>query len=348
MFRPHPADSHPLVLASRTVLMHLLHHYQNFPSSGGVARIVSDVSEFEDSPLESAGAFMTVMSAAVFRADNVEFFVLGSSMVLSLVDLPSTDTQPAAARLIVRDMTGRYAVDFVSEQTTQQYPSVNSTAYQAQFEELKAQLAGLVERHEPCSSELAAVEAEATEWEIRPFPRSSGQPPKWSADAGVGADSHDVDMLQSALEFIAETGRGWLPATLEHIFDAAPAPLNTDTAEKKVEEALETQHAGERSYLKDAAAHPRWEKTEHWRHARTRSPTPSRTITHHHSPSHIQAHMRRHAHLPFFQVVHGVPSSVDSKSACSWLAISPLPHAAEPSGSLWMGQPETHPHAGEE
>ncbi|XP_066281378.1 ral GTPase-activating protein subunit alpha-1-like isoform X5 [Branchiostoma lanceolatum] len=106
-------------LAARTVLSHLVDHIGHFPLGGGPAVLNSLVHEIDDCPELT---FMDDLTLEIFQAPNVQFFVLNNKNIISVVEIPAEDlpgggatggltTGKTQARLIVRDIGGKYAWD---------------------------------------------------------------------------------------------------------------------------------------------------------------------------------------------------------------------------------------------
>uniref|UniRef100_A0A8D8VA16 Probable Rho GTPase-activating protein CG5521 n=2 Tax=Cacopsylla melanoneura TaxID=428564 RepID=A0A8D8VA16_9HEMI len=107
------STGHAVQLAARMIIGHLVNHIGHFPLSGGVARISSLVSEYDDIPQ---------LSSQVLCAPNMQLFVRGFSCLMSLIELPVLEvpgggitaglvTAPSQVRVLLRDLGGKSCWD---------------------------------------------------------------------------------------------------------------------------------------------------------------------------------------------------------------------------------------------
>ncbi|XP_022790933.1 ral GTPase-activating protein subunit alpha-2-like, partial [Stylophora pistillata] len=111
-----PPKSDSVELTARAVLMHMVNHMGHYPLGAGPSRVDSLISEHED----NQNVDTDELSASIFNAPNVQFFVLNDSVLISLVELPLEDsvaqevpasTAATQVRVITRDMTGKNVWD---------------------------------------------------------------------------------------------------------------------------------------------------------------------------------------------------------------------------------------------
>ncbi|KAF8789182.1 Ral GTPase-activating protein subunit alpha-1 like protein [Argiope bruennichi] len=88
-FRTIQSQDHNLVirLASKSLMYHLINHLGHFPMGIGASRLTSLVNEHDDVPNLTGDE----LSAEVFHAPNVQFFVLNNSSIISFVEIPALD-----------------------------------------------------------------------------------------------------------------------------------------------------------------------------------------------------------------------------------------------------------------
>ena len=92
--------------SAEAVLLHLLHHFNNFAPPFGPATIHS-----------------TIVGPGVATEDKTDFhnkyqyFSFNDTTIIAFVELPETETEGPRARVIIRDLTGRYVWDALSEPT---------------------------------------------------------------------------------------------------------------------------------------------------------------------------------------------------------------------------------------
>lgn len=85
--------------SAEALLLHLLHHFNNFPPASGPATIHSTVvgpgvAASED-PLE----------------EQYQYFAFNDTTIVAFVELAPTETEGSQARILLRDLTGRYCWD---------------------------------------------------------------------------------------------------------------------------------------------------------------------------------------------------------------------------------------------
>lgn len=76
----------PVRLAARTLISHLVNHMFHFPMAVGAASLSSMVNEHDDNPMVASSS--DELSADVFKAPNVQMFVVNDCALMSLVELP--------------------------------------------------------------------------------------------------------------------------------------------------------------------------------------------------------------------------------------------------------------------
>ncbi|XP_008485943.1 probable Rho GTPase-activating protein CG5521 [Diaphorina citri] len=114
------STGHAVQLAAKMIIGHLVNHIGHFPLSGGVARISSLVSEYDDIP--NLCYQEQQLSSQVLCAPNMQLFVLGSSCLMSLIELPALEvpgggitagliTAPSQVRVLLRDLGGKSCWD---------------------------------------------------------------------------------------------------------------------------------------------------------------------------------------------------------------------------------------------
>ncbi|CAL1264601.1 unnamed protein product [Larinioides sclopetarius] len=105
-------------LASKSLMYHLINHLGHFPMGIGASRLTSLVNEHDDVPNLTGDE----LSAEVFHAPNVQFFVLNNSSIVSFVEIPALDmpgggatagltTSKSQVRIIIRDLGGKFSWD---------------------------------------------------------------------------------------------------------------------------------------------------------------------------------------------------------------------------------------------
>lgn len=85
--------------SAEAVLLHLLHHFNNFAPPYGPATIHS-----------------TIIGPGVSQDDvggyhQYQYFSFNDTTIIAFVELPKTELRGAQARMIIRDLTGRYVWD---------------------------------------------------------------------------------------------------------------------------------------------------------------------------------------------------------------------------------------------
>ncbi|KAK3092349.1 hypothetical protein FSP39_001673 [Pinctada imbricata] len=114
--KPKQEEKHSIHLAAKTLINHLVNHYCHFPMGAGAARLSSSIQEHHDleEPVED-------LKPEIFGATNVQFFVLNRRTLVSLIELPALldlpgggvtaglTTAQTIARVILRDLTGKYS-----------------------------------------------------------------------------------------------------------------------------------------------------------------------------------------------------------------------------------------------
>ncbi|KAG8192293.1 hypothetical protein JTE90_002117 [Oedothorax gibbosus] len=105
-------------LAAKSLLYHLVNHLGHFPMGIGASRITSLVNEHDDVPNLTGDE----LSAEVFHAPNVQFFVLNNTSIVSFVEIPALEmpgggatagltTSKSQVRIIIRDSGGKFSWD---------------------------------------------------------------------------------------------------------------------------------------------------------------------------------------------------------------------------------------------
>lgn len=117
-------------LASRTMLSHLVNHLFHFPMGAGAASLSSMIHENDDvkenGVTSEAENNVEELTMEVFKAPNIQFFLLNENTVLTLVELPVTNhrrnarpnpytsglkTAQSQVRIILRDISGKFCWD---------------------------------------------------------------------------------------------------------------------------------------------------------------------------------------------------------------------------------------------
>lgn len=107
-----------VTLCAKTILSHLVTHLGHFPLAIGAARLSSLVVEHDDVP----NLISDELSSSIFSAPNVQFFLLTSSVVTSLIELPTLElpgggvtagltTADKQVRVLLRDQSGKACWD---------------------------------------------------------------------------------------------------------------------------------------------------------------------------------------------------------------------------------------------
>lgn len=87
----------PVRLAARTILSHLVNHLFHFPMGIGAASLSSMVSEQDDNPNVNNSGKSDELTMEAFKADNVQFFILNDTTLLSFVELPALEAPMGGA-----------------------------------------------------------------------------------------------------------------------------------------------------------------------------------------------------------------------------------------------------------
>ncbi|CAH1791020.1 unnamed protein product [Owenia fusiformis] len=115
---PKITENNIVKLAARTALSHLVNHLGHFPMGSGAGRLNSEVQEQHD----SAAKQMEDLNTEIFSQNNVQFFVLNNSTLVSFVEVPAMDmpgggvtagltTAKTVTRAIIRDSCGKFCWD---------------------------------------------------------------------------------------------------------------------------------------------------------------------------------------------------------------------------------------------
>lgn len=97
------------------MLLHLLHHFNNFAPPYGPATIHS-----------------TIIGPGAATDDHKEdmpkyqYFSFNDTTIVAFVELPETETHGPKAQMIIRDVTGRYVWDAVADPSKELEMSVSS------------------------------------------------------------------------------------------------------------------------------------------------------------------------------------------------------------------------------
>ncbi|ORX55802.1 hypothetical protein DM01DRAFT_1335187 [Hesseltinella vesiculosa] len=89
--------------AAEAVLLHLLHHFNNFPPPYGPATACSTIV--------GPGLSSSTDDKNDIEYRHFQYFSFNDTTIIAFVELPPTDTKPAETRIVIRDLTGRYAWD---------------------------------------------------------------------------------------------------------------------------------------------------------------------------------------------------------------------------------------------
>ncbi|GIY27861.1 hypothetical protein CEXT_291452 [Caerostris extrusa] len=119
-YHPNPICASKITpeLAAKSLMYHLINHLGHFPMGVGPSRMTSLVNEHDDVPNLTGDE----LSAEVFHAPNVQFFVLNSNSIVSFVEIPALDmpgggatagltTSKSQVRIIIRDLGGKFSWD---------------------------------------------------------------------------------------------------------------------------------------------------------------------------------------------------------------------------------------------
>lgn len=109
---------HAVTLCAKTILSHLVGHLGHFPLAIGAARLSSLVVEHDDVPNLTSDE----LSSSIFAAPNIQLLMLTSSVVTSLIELPTLDlpgggvtagltTADKQVRVLLRDQSGKSCWD---------------------------------------------------------------------------------------------------------------------------------------------------------------------------------------------------------------------------------------------
>ncbi|KAI7868261.1 hypothetical protein BDF14DRAFT_1881054 [Spinellus fusiger] len=86
--------------SAEAVLLHLLHHFNNFPPPYGPATLYSTI----------IGPGVAVDDKQD-KLHQYQYFSLNDTTIIAYVEIPATDTKGPQSRMIIRDLTGRYVWD---------------------------------------------------------------------------------------------------------------------------------------------------------------------------------------------------------------------------------------------
>ncbi|KAG0169558.1 Ral GTPase-activating protein subunit alpha-2 [Apophysomyces sp. BC1015] len=87
--------------SAEAVLFHLLHHFNNFPPPYGPATIQSTI----------VGPGVAAEEKTDTEYNQYQYFSFNDTTIIAFIELPPIDTKGAQSRIIIRDLTGRYAWD---------------------------------------------------------------------------------------------------------------------------------------------------------------------------------------------------------------------------------------------
>ncbi|KAI8367588.1 uncharacterized protein BYT42DRAFT_586812 [Radiomyces spectabilis] len=87
--------------SAEAVLFHLLHHFNNFPSPYGPATLHSTI----------VGPGLANDDKHDGEYEQYQYFALNDTTIVAFVELPASDTSGPQARMILRDLTGKYVWD---------------------------------------------------------------------------------------------------------------------------------------------------------------------------------------------------------------------------------------------
>ncbi|KAJ3147009.1 Ral GTPase-activating protein subunit alpha-1 [Geranomyces michiganensis] len=181
--------------AAENVLMHLLHHVNNFAPPHGPSMISTQLLDpaLQEDPKEG---------------ERYLYMSLNDTTLLTLVDMPGVTPLDSRARLIVRDMTGRYAWDahLFFENLAKMQQRVDAATRGEALEDLHATHAwadprryqGVVAAMLVPDDVTIEERARALAPDAVTYARDKERMPFWEADRGV----ETADMLDELLQFI--------------------------------------------------------------------------------------------------------------------------------------------------
>ncbi|KAJ3145195.1 Ral GTPase-activating protein subunit alpha-1 [Geranomyces variabilis] len=233
--------------AAENVMMHLLHHVNNFAPPHGPSMISTQLLDLplQDDPKEG---------------ERHLYMSLNGTTLLTLVDMPGATPLDSRARLIVRDMTGRYAWDahLFYESLLKMQQRVDAANRGEAGEDLLAVHA----RADPCRYQGVAaamlvpddVTVEEHARTLGPdavtYVRDKDRMPVWEADRGV----ETADMLDELLQYIGHEHSDCLLVEQTPLNVSSPVqPLSRD-AVLETREAIMRQTAMEKRSLTNAAS----------------------------------------------------------------------------------------------
>jgi hypothetical protein len=207
-------------VAARSLLAHLLNNLLHFPAGADVANISSDVSECDDLPgLED-------MSVDILQQPNIQFFIRSDATLISFVELPEQNFGKKHVRLILRDVSGKFAWDLSSMHLEQA-----STAPQPCRRSLESSILTPTNGKGEIKSHLIPdlQPAHMKQWLTHSPPPEPAQFRRQEDVLPVEANTaEDMDNLDDLLRYIGHTS----PECLE----ALDAPLNSASASSSVSE----------------------------------------------------------------------------------------------------------------
>ncbi|XP_013400060.1 ral GTPase-activating protein subunit alpha-1-like isoform X2 [Lingula anatina] len=233
-------------LAARVVLCHLVNHLGHFPMGGGAAKSNTFVQEYHDfSPA------LDELSTDIFRAPNVQFFVLNNTTLISFVEIPALldlpgggvtaglTTGKTVARVIIRDIVGKYSWDSAILYGP---PSCQAGSYQPEisplmnfFDELLDLAPSTVEQTilEYLRAESRTIDPAVHPSEVRELLRLG----------------EDYDCLDHLLQYIGQTSPECELQPGEPLNIAAGLPDQlSDTMEQETMATLQEQQSQEENY----------------------------------------------------------------------------------------------------
>ncbi|KAF7726352.1 Ral GTPase-activating protein subunit alpha-1 [Apophysomyces ossiformis] len=101
--------------SAEAVLYHLLHHFNNFPPPYGPATIQSTI----------VGPGVATEEKSDIEYHQYQYFSFNDTTIIAFIELPQTETQGSQSRIIIRDLTGRYAWD---AHLARRYPPIASSS----------------------------------------------------------------------------------------------------------------------------------------------------------------------------------------------------------------------------
>ncbi|KAJ3023285.1 Ral GTPase-activating protein subunit alpha-2 [Thoreauomyces humboldtii] len=227
---------------AENVLMHILHHVNNFAPPHGASMLSSQILDpaLQDEPKEG---------------EKYLYLAINGTTIMTIVDMPGRTPLDSRARLIVRDMTGRYTWDsrlfYESLLKMQKRAETLGNGSNDNLDRF---------RHDPCQYQgiVAALEipGDVTVEEqpriLKPDPvtysRAQGAMPTWQS--GIGAET--ADMLDELLRYIGTAHPDCLLKKDVPLNVSSPVHSSMVPAVLETREALQRQIKAEQHFINAA------------------------------------------------------------------------------------------------